>query len=64
MSNNPYFDFDLTEDLLKMIEEYKNDPSPLHKDLYQCEIRSLARDLTEEQDEIVTDYFYRKGKRP
>ena len=34
MSNNKYFDFDLTHDLLEIIEEYKNDTAPIHRDLY------------------------------
>lgn len=64
MSNNKYFDFDLPEIMLKMIEEYKKDTNPLHEDLYQCEIKSLARDLSEDQEEEVIDYFYRKRNRP
>lgn len=65
MSNNIYFNFDLPLQLLKQLEEYKNDPSSLHKDLYQDEIRSLSRMLDdEEQEEAVIDYFCRKGKRP
>lgn len=65
MSNNIYFNFDLLLQLLKQLEEYKSDPSPLHKDLYQDEIRSLSRMLDdEEQEEAVIEYFCRKGKRP
>lgn len=65
MSNNKYFDFDLPQCLIDMIEEYKNDKNPLHVDLYQEEIRSLARYLDdEEQEDEVIDYFYRRGMRP
>lgn len=65
MSNNKYFDFDLPKSLLDMIEEYKADTNPLHADLYQCEIYSLARLLDdEEQEDEVIDYFYRRRIRP
>ena len=30
MANNKYFDFDLPQQLIDQIEEYKNDPNPLH----------------------------------
>ena len=61
--NNPYFDFDLPEQMLELIEEYKNAPE-CNWDLYQCELKSWARRLPEYQEEEVIDYFYRKGKRP
>lgn len=41
MANNKYFDFDLPQQLIDQIEEYKNDPNPLNADLYQDEIRSF-----------------------
>lgn len=65
MPNNKYFDFDLPEQLLAIIEEYKDDKNPLNRDLYQDEIRSLARYLeNEEQEESVIEYFCRKAKCP
>ena len=65
MLNNKYFNFDLPEQLLDVIEEYKNDKNPLNSDLYQDEIRSLARYLeNEEQEESVIDYFCRKVMQP
>ena len=62
MSNNKYFDFDLTPDLLEIIEEYKNDTAPIHRDLYMETIRAYSRELPEDQGEEVIDYFYRKAK--
>lgn len=65
MANNKYFDFDLPPQLLSMIDEYKKNINPLNKDLYQDEIRSLARYLdNEEQEDSVIDYFCRKGMHP
>ena len=65
MANNKYFDFDLPQQLIDQIEEYKNDPNPLNADLYQDEIRSLSRLLDDEsQGEEVIEYFWRKCRRP
>lgn len=64
MSNNKYFDFDLTPGLLEIIEEYKKDTTPIHRDLYTETIRAYSRDLPEDQGEEVIDYFYRKANLP
>lgn len=65
MYNNKYFDFNLPTMLLNLLEEYKKDENPLHKDLYQDEIRSLCRDLDDDDKENeVIEYFCRKGNRP
>lgn len=62
MYNNEYFDFNLPQMLLDCIEEYKKDTNPLHKDLYQDEIRSLCRELDDDDKENeVIEYFCRKG---
>lgn len=65
MSNNKYFDFDLPQLLLDVLEEYKKEENPLNWDLYQDEIRSDSRMLDdEEQGEQVIDYFCRQRRRP
>lgn len=65
MANNKYFNFDLPAPLMDMIEEYKKKGNSLNKDLYQDEIRSLSRYIgDEEKENIVIDYFCRKGKKP
>ena len=65
MANNKYFDFNLPQQLIDQIEEYKSDPNPLNADLYQDEIRSLSRLLNyESQGEKVIEYFCRKCRQP
>ena len=65
MANNKYFDFNLPQQLIDQIEEYKSDPNPLNADLYQDEIRSLSRLLNDEsQGEKVIEYFSRKCRQP
>ena len=65
MSNNKYFDFDLPDMLARQIEEYKNDPNPLNRDLYQDEIRSLARLMENpDQEDAIIEYFCRKCNNP
>lgn len=65
MVNNKYFNFDLPSQLLDMLERYKREGNALNKDLFQDEIRSLARYLEdEEQEDKVIDYFCRRGIKP
>ena len=65
MANNKYFDFNLPQQLIDQIEEYKSDPNPLNADLYQDEIRSLSRLLNDEsQGEKVIEYFCIKCRQP
>ena len=62
MYNNDYFDFDLPQELIDCIERYKENTNPLRKDLYQDEIRSLCRELDDDDKENeVIEYFCRKG---